>query len=188
MLGRYYIHGTTAPGFVFLAATISIFSGIQLFALGVIGEYMARMYLCAIGRPTYTVALQRGLASGEQPTALLALPAGSAVESGFACSLRPCTTVHVDRRTACHMEGIDRAPWPIIKIPFCRSSVQGSELAYLTARLPSRATGRRRGLHQTLPGAHQATARHARGTADDVLHRRAGNGGAVARHPSRGTK
>jgi len=60
VLCRYSIHGTSAPGFVFLAAIISIFSGIQLFALGVIGEYMARMYLRAIGQPTYTVELQRG--------------------------------------------------------------------------------------------------------------------------------
>jgi Glycosyltransferases involved in cell wall biogenesis len=55
LVGRYFIHGTSVPGFTFLASTIVIFSGAQLFALGIIGEYLARMHFRMMERPTYTV-------------------------------------------------------------------------------------------------------------------------------------
>jgi len=41
IIGRYLIQGSSVPGFPFLAAVISIFSGVQLFSLGIIGEYLA---------------------------------------------------------------------------------------------------------------------------------------------------
>ena len=52
---RFVISGTTVPGFPFLAAIISIFSGAQLFALGVIGEYLARMHFRLMDRPAYVI-------------------------------------------------------------------------------------------------------------------------------------
>jgi len=55
VLGRYFLQGTTVPGFPFLASTIAIFSGAQLFALGVIGEYLARIHFRSMERPTYAV-------------------------------------------------------------------------------------------------------------------------------------
>ena len=51
----YFIRGGNLPGFAFLASIISIFSGVQLFALGVIGEYLAQMYFRTMDRPVYTV-------------------------------------------------------------------------------------------------------------------------------------
>jgi undecaprenyl-phosphate 4-deoxy-4-formamido-L-arabinose transferase len=53
--GRYLIQGSSVPGFPFLASIIAIFSGTQLFALGIIGEYLARMHFRMMGRPAYTV-------------------------------------------------------------------------------------------------------------------------------------
>jgi glycosyltransferase involved in cell wall biosynthesis len=47
--------GSVVPGFAFLASLISIFSGAQLLALGVIGEYLSRMHLRSLGRPAYVV-------------------------------------------------------------------------------------------------------------------------------------
>ena len=44
------------PGFPFLASVIAIFSGAQLFALGIIGEYLARMHFRTMDRPTYAGA------------------------------------------------------------------------------------------------------------------------------------
>ena len=44
------------PGFPFLASVISIFSGVQLFSLGIIGEYLARVFERTGGRPAYTVS------------------------------------------------------------------------------------------------------------------------------------
>ena len=43
------------PGFPFLASTIAIFSGVQLFTLGIIGEYLARMHFRVMNKPTYVI-------------------------------------------------------------------------------------------------------------------------------------
>jgi glycosyltransferase involved in cell wall biosynthesis len=50
----YFLEGSI-PGFPFLASIIAIFSGAQLFALGVIGEYLARMHFRTMNRPVYIV-------------------------------------------------------------------------------------------------------------------------------------
>jgi len=55
VLGRYWIHGGSVPGFPFLASIIAIFSGAQLFALGIMGEYLARMHSRMMDRPSYAV-------------------------------------------------------------------------------------------------------------------------------------
>jgi len=55
VVGRYLLFGTTVQGFTFLASIIAIFSGAQLLALGIIGEYLARMHFRMMERPTYTV-------------------------------------------------------------------------------------------------------------------------------------
>jgi glycosyltransferase involved in cell wall biosynthesis len=51
----YFIKGGGVPGFPFLASVIAIFSGVQLFALGIIGEYLARVHLRSMDRPPYLV-------------------------------------------------------------------------------------------------------------------------------------
>ncbi|HEY3074813.1 MAG TPA: glycosyltransferase family 2 protein [Burkholderiales bacterium] len=51
----YVIHGGSVPGFPFLASVIAIFAGVQLFALGIIGEYLARMHVRSMSRPPYLV-------------------------------------------------------------------------------------------------------------------------------------
>jgi undecaprenyl-phosphate 4-deoxy-4-formamido-L-arabinose transferase len=55
VVGRYLIEGVSVPGFAFLASTTAIFSGAQLFALGIIGEYLARMHFRMMERPPYVV-------------------------------------------------------------------------------------------------------------------------------------
>jgi len=55
VIGRLLILGHSVPGFPFLASIIAIFSGAQLFALGIIGEYLARMHLRLMERPAYVV-------------------------------------------------------------------------------------------------------------------------------------
>lgn len=52
---NYLVVGSAVPGFAFLASIIAIFSGAQLFALGVIGEYLARMHFRLMDRPAYTL-------------------------------------------------------------------------------------------------------------------------------------
>lgn len=55
VIGRYLIEGSSVPGFPFLASLIAIFSGVQLFALGVFGEYLARMHFRSMERPPYAL-------------------------------------------------------------------------------------------------------------------------------------
>ncbi len=55
VLGRYLLEGDSVPGFPFLASIVAIFSGAQLFALGIIGEYLARMHFRSMEQPAYTV-------------------------------------------------------------------------------------------------------------------------------------
>jgi hypothetical protein len=43
------------PGFPFLASVIAIFSGATLFALGIMGEYLSRIYTMAMGQPHYVI-------------------------------------------------------------------------------------------------------------------------------------
>lgn len=50
----YFLVGSL-PGFPFLASIIALFSGAQLFALGIFGEYLARMFDRSMDRPTYVV-------------------------------------------------------------------------------------------------------------------------------------
>lgn len=54
VLVRYLLHGSI-PGFPFLASIISLFSGAQLFALGIGGEYLARIFNRSMDRPAYVV-------------------------------------------------------------------------------------------------------------------------------------
>lgn len=55
VIGRYLIQGGSVPGFPFLASIVAIFSGAQLFAIGIIGEYLARMYSRDMGKPAYVI-------------------------------------------------------------------------------------------------------------------------------------
>ncbi|MBI4911089.1 MAG: glycosyltransferase family 2 protein [Acidobacteria bacterium] len=55
VLGRWLLVGSVVPGFAFLGATLSIFSGVQMFALGIMGEYLARMHTRLTDHPPYCV-------------------------------------------------------------------------------------------------------------------------------------
>lgn len=50
----YFIRGSI-DGFTFLASTILIFSGVQLFTLGIFGEYLARIFDRSMEHPTYVI-------------------------------------------------------------------------------------------------------------------------------------
>ena len=52
---HYLVYGGVVPGFSFLASMIAIFAGAQLFALGIMGEYLARMHARSMQHPVYAV-------------------------------------------------------------------------------------------------------------------------------------
>lgn len=61
-------HDIPVQGYASLMAMIAIFSGAQLFALGILGEYLARMHFRMMDRPSYTVRTAVGRADEERST------------------------------------------------------------------------------------------------------------------------
>ena len=59
VLAEYFAFGSI-PGFPFLASTVIIFSGVQLFALGIMGEYLATIFGRSAGRPPYVIQRTTG--------------------------------------------------------------------------------------------------------------------------------
>jgi undecaprenyl-phosphate 4-deoxy-4-formamido-L-arabinose transferase len=55
VLARWAIGSSSVPGFTFLAGAITLFSGVQLLSLGVLGEYLGRMHFRSMGRPGFVV-------------------------------------------------------------------------------------------------------------------------------------
>lgn len=76
---RFLLEGGSVPGFPFLASIISVFAGAQLFAIGVIGEYLARVHVRVMSKPSYTA---RAMVGGDrdppaaEPTAAVDNDAG----------------------------------------------------------------------------------------------------------------
>ncbi len=68
VIGRYLIQGGSVPGFPFLASIVAIFSGVQLFALGIIGEYLARMHFRIMEKPTYVIRENTEEETTDEPT------------------------------------------------------------------------------------------------------------------------
>ncbi|QGM99762.1 glycosyltransferase family 2 protein [Methylocystis parvus] len=64
MAGYYWartmLFGVDTPGFPTLVVSIAFFSGVQLISLGVLGEYIARIFNEVKGRPLYLVAERVG--------------------------------------------------------------------------------------------------------------------------------
>lgn len=66
VLGRYLLEGGSVPGFPFLASIIALFSGVQLFVIGIFGEYLARMHFRLMDRPAYTVEVDTGASEPDE--------------------------------------------------------------------------------------------------------------------------
>ncbi len=64
VIGRYILEGGSVPGFPFLASIIIIFSGAQLFSLGIMGVYLGRLHVHNLGRPHEVI---RGVVGGNNP-------------------------------------------------------------------------------------------------------------------------
>jgi len=53
-----FMFAGSIPGFPFLVSIIAIFGGTQLFALGIFGEYLARIFTRSMDKPTYVISKQ----------------------------------------------------------------------------------------------------------------------------------
>jgi glycosyltransferase involved in cell wall biosynthesis len=91
-LVREMLFGTDVPAFSSLMIAVSFFAGIQLLSLGVIGEYLGRVFTEVKQRPLFLVAEEIGFSEqplqaandpGESPAAELVLrPVGTTLRSG----------------------------------------------------------------------------------------------------------
>jgi glycosyltransferase involved in cell wall biosynthesis len=52
---KYAVGATTVAGFTTIASMVALFSGAQMLAIGVLGEYVGRLHSDSMGRPTYVV-------------------------------------------------------------------------------------------------------------------------------------
>jgi len=66
---RTLLFGTDLPGFPTLVVSIMFFSGIQLISLGMIGEYVGRIFAEVKRRPLYLVDERLGMEAGDSATA-----------------------------------------------------------------------------------------------------------------------
>jgi polyisoprenyl-phosphate glycosyltransferase len=66
---RTLVLGRDVPGYASLIAAITFFSGVQLISLGVIGEYLGRVFVEVKRRPLYVVAEAEGF--GSRPMSLV---------------------------------------------------------------------------------------------------------------------
>jgi polyisoprenyl-phosphate glycosyltransferase len=61
------VFGINAPGFPTLIISVMFFAGVQLISLGVIGEYLGRVYEEVKGRPLFVVSREIGLGTDRDP-------------------------------------------------------------------------------------------------------------------------
>jgi polyisoprenyl-phosphate glycosyltransferase len=61
ILVKTLLYGTDVPGYPSLIISVMFFAGVQLISLGVIGEYLGRMYEEVKGRPLFLVAEELGI-------------------------------------------------------------------------------------------------------------------------------
>lgn len=57
---RRLLQTSYVPGFAFIASEVALFAGLQLFAIGVIGEYVARLHFRTMGKPPYAIREEVG--------------------------------------------------------------------------------------------------------------------------------
>ena len=59
------------PGFASLIVSVMFFAGVQLISLGVLGEYIGRVFAEVKGRPLYLVAERIGDAPGSDSVSIM---------------------------------------------------------------------------------------------------------------------
>jgi len=67
ILLRTFIRGTDVPGWATLAVAVTFLGGIQLLSIGILGEYVARIFNEVKQRPAYLVAERQGTGPGKRP-------------------------------------------------------------------------------------------------------------------------
>ncbi|WP_137231910.1 glycosyltransferase [Streptomyces sp. BPSDS2] len=102
-IARVVLHGVDTPGYATLLTAVVALSGIQLVTLGVIGEYVGRIYHEAKHRPPYVVretdATCRALPGGPPSRPRLTGGPAERTATGAATALAPATAVSAPSRS-----------------------------------------------------------------------------------------
>ncbi|MFB7230531.1 glycosyltransferase [Streptomyces fimicarius] len=102
-IARVVLHGVDTPGYATLLTAVVALSGIQLVTLGVIGEYVGRIYHEAKHRPPYVVretdATCRALPGGPPSRPRLTGGPAERTATGAATALAPATAVSAPGRS-----------------------------------------------------------------------------------------
>jgi glycosyltransferase involved in cell wall biosynthesis len=67
-VGETMVYGVDVPGFASLIVSVTFLAGIQLLSLGVLGEYVGRIFAEVKGRPLYLVQERVGAIRAARPT------------------------------------------------------------------------------------------------------------------------
>jgi glycosyltransferase involved in cell wall biosynthesis len=62
---KVFLYGKDVPGYASLAVLILFFGGVQLISIGVLGEYIGRIFAEAKRRPAYIIKESSPLAEAE---------------------------------------------------------------------------------------------------------------------------
>ena len=55
IIGNSIVNGVSTPGYVTLLTAVVVFGGIQLIGIGILGEYIGRIYMEVKRRPPYLI-------------------------------------------------------------------------------------------------------------------------------------
>jgi len=66
LIWRTVLRGVDVPGYASIMATVLCMGGVQLICLGIIGEYLGRIYRETKHRPLYIIEESAGLAAGKE--------------------------------------------------------------------------------------------------------------------------
>jgi polyisoprenyl-phosphate glycosyltransferase len=69
ILVRTLVYGADTPGFPSIIVSVMLLAGVQLISLGVLGEYLGRVYEEVKARPLFLVAEEVGIAKAKTPEA-----------------------------------------------------------------------------------------------------------------------
>jgi glycosyltransferase involved in cell wall biosynthesis len=62
-MARTMLFGVDVPGYASLIVSVTFFAGIQLLSLGILGEYIGRIFAEVKRRPLYIIGAEHGLSS-----------------------------------------------------------------------------------------------------------------------------
>ena len=69
VVGEYFVTGIAVPGYATIVVGMMFFSGIQLLSIGVLSEYVGRIYEEVKRRPAYLISQRSGTGLTQMPGA-----------------------------------------------------------------------------------------------------------------------